>query len=44
MAEAIDGGAELAGLGMFEQGFYNKLGFGTLAYENWVSFDPANLL
>jgi len=28
---------------MFEQGFYNQLGFGTGSYEHWVSFDPARL-
>ena len=44
-AIAIDAaeGALVAGLGMFEQGFYNQLGFGTGAYEHWVSFDPAQL-
>ena len=37
------GGAKVASLGMFEQGYYNRFGFGTGCYENWVSFDPANL-
>jgi hypothetical protein len=41
-ADAV-GGALVAGLGMFEQGFYNQLGFGTGSYEHWVSFDPARL-
>jgi hypothetical protein len=41
-ADARDG-ALVSGLGMFEQGFYNRLGFGTGAYEHWVSFDPARL-
>jgi len=41
-ADAADG-ALVAGLGMFEQGFYNQLGFGTGSYEHWVSFDPACL-
>jgi len=41
-ADAADG-ALVAGLGMFEQGFYNQLGFGTGSYEHWVSFDPARL-
>jgi hypothetical protein len=36
-------GTLVAGLGMFEQGFYNQLGFGTGSYEHWVSFDPARL-
>jgi hypothetical protein len=34
-------GALVAGLGMFEQGFYNQLGFGTGSYEHWITFDPA---
>jgi len=41
-ADAADG-ALVAGLGMFEQGFYNRLGFGTGSYELWVGFDPAQL-
>ncbi|MBW3623093.1 MAG: GNAT family N-acetyltransferase [Armatimonadetes bacterium] len=36
-------GAQVAGLGMFEQGFYNRLGFGTGGYEIFVKFDPARL-
>lgn len=36
-------GAEVSALGMFEQGYYNKLGFGTGPYENILSFDPADL-
>lgn len=43
IARAADDGALVAGLGIFEQGFYNKLGFGTGPYEHWVSFDPAGL-
>jgi hypothetical protein len=41
-ADAADG-ALVAGLGMFEQGYYNQLGFGTGSYEHWVGFDPARL-
>lgn len=37
------GGAQVAGLGMFEQGFYDLLGFGAGSYEHWISFDPAQL-
>ena len=37
-------GAELAILGMFEQGFYNLLGFGTGPYEHQLRFDPADLI
>jgi hypothetical protein len=36
-------GALVAGLGIFEQGFYNQLGFGNGGYELWFSFDPARL-
>jgi hypothetical protein len=39
-ADAANGAAVCA-LGMFDQGFYNKLGFGTNAYEYWHSIDPA---
>jgi hypothetical protein len=41
-ADAADG-ALVAGLGMFEQGFYNQLGFGTGTYDYWIKFDPARL-
>lgn len=37
-------GAALSALGMFDQGFYDKLGFGTGGYEQQFSFDPAQLL
>jgi predicted acetyltransferase len=43
LARAVANGAILAGLGMFEQGFYNQLGFGTGGYEHSMSFDPAQL-
>lgn len=46
-AEAIAAGAEegaaVAALGMFEQGFYDRFGMGTLAYIDSLSFDPARL-
>jgi hypothetical protein len=41
-ASAAEGGL-VGGLGMFEQGFYNQLGFGTGGYEHWTGFDPARL-
>ncbi|NIT35962.1 MAG: GNAT family N-acetyltransferase [candidate division Zixibacteria bacterium] len=41
-ADAAEG-ALVSGLGMFEQGYYDMLGFGTGGYENWFSFDPARL-
>jgi len=47
-ARAIAGdaanGALVSGLGMFEQGFYDRLGFGTGGYEHIVAFDPAQLI
>lgn len=36
-------GGEMASLGMFEQGFYDRLGFGSGAYSRSVWFDPASL-
>ena len=43
LAIEAEKGAVLAGLGIFEQGFYDRLGFGTTAYEHWLSFDPTHL-
>ncbi|NKB35493.1 MAG: GNAT family N-acetyltransferase [Pseudomonadales bacterium] len=36
-------GLDVAALGMFEQGFYSRLGFGTGPYEHKVQFNPAHL-
>ena len=44
IAEAAEDGAEVAALGMFDQGFYDQVGFGTGAYEHTFRFDPATLL
>jgi hypothetical protein len=43
VADAADEGAQIAGLGVFEQGFYERLGFGAGPYEHWFDFDPATL-
>jgi hypothetical protein len=43
IAAAAAGGALVAGLSMFEQGFYNQLGFGTGGYEHKLAFDPSQL-
>ena len=43
IAEAAEEGVHISALGMFEQGFYNKLGYGTGSYEHFISFDPAHL-
>ncbi len=44
VAENAADGTLVAALGMFEQGFYNQLGFGSGGYEHLMSFDPARLL
>jgi hypothetical protein len=43
IAEQAAGGAAVSLLGMFDQGFYNRIGFGTSAYEVLYAFDPADL-
>jgi GNAT superfamily N-acetyltransferase len=43
IAEAAAEGALVAGLSMFEQGFYNQLGFGTGGYEHRLALDPSQL-
>lgn len=41
-ADAADG-AVVSGLGVFEQGYYDALGFGTGSYELYVTLDPLEL-
>lgn len=45
LAVAFDAadGATVCGLGVFEQGYHDHLGFGPGSYEHWISFDPAQL-
>lgn len=43
IAEDAAAGVQVMGLAMFEQGFYNQLGFGTAPAARWVGFDPAQL-
>ena len=43
LATLAEDGAEIAALGMFDQGFYNQLGFGTGSYVSEVHFDPNTL-
>lgn len=43
IADAAEAGAQIAGLGVFEQGFYERLGFGVGPYEHWFDFDPSAL-
>ncbi len=43
IAKAAEKGAWISGLGIFEQGFYNLLGYGSGGYEHIIYFDPADL-
>ena len=43
VAEDAESGMETSTLGMFEQGYYSRLGFGTGPYEHIVAFDPSRL-
>ncbi len=43
LAQAAAEGAQVAGLSMFDQGFYDRLGFGTGVYAHFLTFDPADL-
>jgi hypothetical protein len=43
LAEEAAEGALVAGLGVFDQGFYDRVGFGTGPYVRWVEFNPAHL-
>ena len=43
LAAAAEEGAAVAALGMFDQGFYDRLGFGSGPYEHELIFDPATL-
>lgn len=43
LAMDVEEGAAVSGLGMFEQGYYDRLGFGTGSYVPWVSLDPSDL-
>ena len=43
VAREAEAGALVCGLGTFEQGFYDQLGFGTGSYQHQCSFDPAQL-
>ena len=43
LADAAADGAAVATLGVFDQGYYDRFGFGTGAYDHVASFDPATL-
>lgn len=41
LAAQAEEGKQLSGLGIFEQGFYDRLGYGNGSYEHLIRFDPA---
>ena len=43
LLQGKEAGITIAGLGIFDQGFYDRFGFGTTSYEHRFSFDPASL-
>lgn len=43
LVESACDGALVAGLGMFDQGFYDLIGFGTGSYEHEITLDPARI-
>ncbi len=43
LVEGAAEGAHVGYLGMFEEGFYDRLGFGTGCYEHRLTFDPSSL-
>ncbi len=43
LACGAEAGAAVSALGMFEQGFYDRVGFGAGSYQNVITFDPATL-
>ena len=44
LAQSARNGEIAAFLGIFDQGFYDRLGFGTGAYERRITFDPSALV
>lgn len=43
IADSLAEGAIVTVLGMFEQGYYNRIGFGTGSYVHRIGFDPAGI-
>jgi predicted acetyltransferase len=43
LAAAVEAGAAVASLGMFDQGFYDRVGFGSGPYEHRLTVDPGRL-
>jgi len=44
LRNGAESGAAVSILGMFEQGFYDRFGFGTANYVHLVTFDPQSLM
>jgi hypothetical protein len=44
LMEGLDAGLAVAALGIFDQGFYDRFGFGTGSYEHRFQFDPGSLV
>ena len=44
IAESANNGAAMSMLGMFDQGYYEKFGYGSTTYYRISTFDPASLL
>ena len=43
ISESVGSGAVMSMLGMFDQGYYDKFGYGSTVYHRISTFDPANL-
>lgn len=43
IARQYKAGMDVSALGIFDQGFYNKVGYGNGPYETYVQIDPARL-
>ncbi|MCZ6887373.1 MAG: GNAT family N-acetyltransferase, partial [Gammaproteobacteria bacterium] len=43
LARQAQSGCEVSALGMFDQGFYDQVGFGTGSYSHYFKFDPTTL-
>lgn len=39
----VQEGAAVSGLGIFDQGYYDRLGYGTGSYDHYVDFTPSTL-
>jgi predicted acetyltransferase len=44
LARQYDAGMEVSALGIFDQGFYNLLGYGNGPYETHIKFDPSTIM